>query len=175
MIERPTLLLLHGGPGADHSLFKPEFAAVSDVAQIVYLDQRGSGRSDTSSPAMWNWQQWADDVAAFCRTLDIPRPVLVGASSGALVALKCAWSTNPRNTTTSPALPEEATFVAVRRHEDVGNTGITEVVAQAIVQLTEQPPARARVSSPCSHCGSPHKNCQGPSSSWSSAPSAAAA
>jgi proline iminopeptidase len=90
MIERPTMLLLHGGPGADHSLFKPEFAAVSDVAQIVYLDQRGSGRSDTSSPAMWNWQQWADDVAAFCRTLDIPRPVLVGASSGALVALKCA-------------------------------------------------------------------------------------
>jgi pimeloyl-ACP methyl ester carboxylesterase len=90
MIERPTMLLLHGGPGADHSLFKPEFAALSDVAQIVYLDQRGSGRSDTGSPATWNWQQWAHDVAAFCRTLDIPRPVLVGTSSGALVALKCA-------------------------------------------------------------------------------------
>jgi pimeloyl-ACP methyl ester carboxylesterase len=90
MIERPTMLLLHGGPGADHSLFKPEFGALGDVAQIVYLDQRGSGRSDTGSPTTWNWRQWADDVAGFCRTLGIPHPVLVGTSSGALVALKCA-------------------------------------------------------------------------------------
>jgi proline iminopeptidase len=90
MIQRPTLLLLHGGPGADHSLFKPEFSALTDVAQIIYLDQRGSGRSDTGSPATWIWRQWADDVAAFCATLDITRPVLVGTSSGALVALTCA-------------------------------------------------------------------------------------
>src|SRR4051794_16811853 len=90
MIERPTMLLLHGGPGAGHSLFKPEFAALTDVAQIIYLDQRGSGRSDTGSPATWTWRQWADDVAAFCRTLEITRPVLVGTSSGALVALNCA-------------------------------------------------------------------------------------
>jgi proline iminopeptidase len=90
MIERPTLLLLHGGPGADHSLFKPEFTALGELAQIVYLDQRGSGRSDTGSPATWTWRQWADDVAAFCRTLDITRPMLVGTSSGALVAMTCA-------------------------------------------------------------------------------------
>jgi pimeloyl-ACP methyl ester carboxylesterase len=90
MIQRPTLLLLHGGPGADHSLFKPEFSALTDLAQIVYLDQRGSGRSDIGASATWTWQQWADDVAAFCRALEITRPVLVGTSSGALVALTCA-------------------------------------------------------------------------------------
>lgn len=90
MIERPTMVLLHGGPGADHSLFKPEFAALAELAQIVYLDQRGSGRSDAGPPATWTRQQWADDVAAFCRTLGITRPVLVGTSSGALVALRCA-------------------------------------------------------------------------------------
>jgi len=90
MLERTTMLLLHGGPGADHSLFKPEFSALTDLAQIVYLDQRGSGRSDSGSPAGWTWQQWADDVAAFCRTLEISRPVLVGTSSGALVAMTCA-------------------------------------------------------------------------------------
>lgn len=90
MVERPTMLLLHGGPGADHSLFKPEFAALSDLAQVIYLDQRGSGRSDAGAPATWTWPQWADDVAAFCRVLDIARPVLVGTSSGALVALHCA-------------------------------------------------------------------------------------
>ncbi|MGW4946508.1 alpha/beta fold hydrolase [Actinoplanes sp. NPDC004185] len=90
MREQPTLVLLHGGPGADHSLFKPEFTALTDVAQLVYLDQRGSGRSDPGTPATWTWTQWADDVAAFCAALAIPRVVLVGSSSGGLVALHCA-------------------------------------------------------------------------------------
>jgi pimeloyl-ACP methyl ester carboxylesterase len=90
MAQRPTLVLLHGGPGADHSLFKPEFSDLADVAQLVYLDQRGSGRSDIGTPSTWTWTQWADDVAAFCRTLDITRPILVGSSSGGLVAMICA-------------------------------------------------------------------------------------
>jgi pimeloyl-ACP methyl ester carboxylesterase len=63
MIERPKLVLLHGGPGADHTLFKPEFAALTDIAQIVYLDQRGSGRSDIGEPRSWTWNRWADDAA----------------------------------------------------------------------------------------------------------------
>jgi proline iminopeptidase len=92
MAERPTVLLLHGGPGADHTFFKPEFSQLADLAQVVYLDQRGSGRSDTGTSAGWTWQQWAADVDVFCRTLDITRPVLVGASSGGLVALRCAAS-----------------------------------------------------------------------------------
>jgi pimeloyl-ACP methyl ester carboxylesterase len=90
MTERPTLVLLHGGPGADHSLFKPEFSGLTDVAQIVYLDQRGSGRSDAGPPVTWTWTQWADDVAVFCRTIGIARPILVGSSSGGLVAMTCA-------------------------------------------------------------------------------------
>ena len=90
MVERPTLLLLHGGPGADHSLFKPEFSAMVDVAQVVYLDQRGSGRSDRCEPGTWTWQRWADDVAAFCEAVGLRRVVLVGSSSGGLVGMVCA-------------------------------------------------------------------------------------
>ncbi len=90
MAARPTLVLLHGGPGADHTLFKPECAALADIAQVVYLDQRGSGRSDPGEPWSWTWERWADDVAAFCAALDIRRPVLLGSSSGALVAMICA-------------------------------------------------------------------------------------
>ena len=90
MVARPTLVLLHGGPGADHSLFKPEFSAIADAAQVVYLDQRGSGRSDHGDPDMWTWDQWADDVAGFCQVLDIAAPVLVGTSGGGRVAVGCA-------------------------------------------------------------------------------------
>jgi hypothetical protein len=76
MVARPTLVLLHGGPGADHSLFKPEFSAMADAAQVVYLDLRGSGRSDHGDPDLWTWDQWADDVAGFCQALGIEAPVL---------------------------------------------------------------------------------------------------
>lgn len=90
MAPKPALVLLHGGPGADHSLFKPEFSAMADVAQVIYLDQRGSGRSDRGDPEKWTWQRWGDDVAEFCRVLEIEAPVLVGTSAGARVAVECA-------------------------------------------------------------------------------------
>jgi pimeloyl-ACP methyl ester carboxylesterase len=90
MVARPTIVLLHGGPGADHSLFKPEFSTMADTAQVVYLDQRGSGRSDYGDPNMWTWDQWADDVAEFCRAVGIEAPVLVGTSGGGRVAVTCA-------------------------------------------------------------------------------------
>jgi len=50
MREKPTLILLHGGPGADHSIYKPGFSALSDIAQIVYYDHRGCGRSEDGDP-----------------------------------------------------------------------------------------------------------------------------
>jgi len=37
MKEKPLMLLLHGGPGADHSLFKPSFGQLSDLAQLVFV------------------------------------------------------------------------------------------------------------------------------------------
>lgn len=90
MMARPTLVLLHGGPGGDHTLFRPEFSVMTNLAQVVYLDQRGSGRSDRSEPGKWTWLRWADDVAGFCHALGIGAPVLVGSSSGGLVAMMCA-------------------------------------------------------------------------------------
>jgi len=38
MAMRPSLLLVHGGPGGyDHSYFKPHFAALARVAQVVFV------------------------------------------------------------------------------------------------------------------------------------------
>ena len=87
MRERPTLLLLHGGPGFDHSSYKPLFSQLTDVAQVVYLDHRGNGRSDRSTPDRWHLDQWADDVRAFCDALGIERPIVLGNSFGGMVAM----------------------------------------------------------------------------------------
>lgn len=88
MRERATLVLVHGGPGSyDHSYFKPHFAALTDVAQVVYLDLRDHGRSDRGDPAGWTFERCADDVRAFCDALGIVRPVVLGHSMGGFVAL----------------------------------------------------------------------------------------
>ncbi len=90
MHQRPTIVLIHGGPGGDHSEYKPYLSPLADCAQVVYLDQRGQGRSDPSEPRSWNLQRWAADVRDFCDTLEIERPVVVGESFGSFVALRYA-------------------------------------------------------------------------------------
>lgn len=87
MVERPTVVLLHGGPGMDHSMFKgnPAFD-LRDVAQVVTYDHRGNGRSDPGSPADWTLDVWADDVVRLCDALGIERPVVIGESFGGFVA-----------------------------------------------------------------------------------------
>lgn len=86
MREKPTLILLHGGPGADHSLYKPGFSALGDLVQIVYYDHRGCGRSEDGPPESWTLAQWADDLKALCDALGIDRPIVLGTSFGGFVA-----------------------------------------------------------------------------------------
>lgn len=90
MRERPTLLLLHGGPGFDHSIYKVNFPALADACQLIYLDHRGNGRSDRGDPSRWTLDQWADDVKLFCDALEIEKPVVFGASFGSMVAMNYA-------------------------------------------------------------------------------------
>ena len=86
MRERPALILLHGGPGYDHSGFKPIFGQLADVAQVVYLDHRGHGRSNRRPAAEWTLDTFADDVVRLCDALGIARPIVLGQSFGGFVA-----------------------------------------------------------------------------------------
>ena len=88
MRVRPTVVLLHGGPGSyDHSYFKPEFSRLSMEAQVVYLDMRGHGRSEWGDPSTWSFEACADDVRALCDTLGIASPIVYGHSLGGFVAM----------------------------------------------------------------------------------------
>lgn len=86
MRARPTLVLLHGGPGFDHSSFKPAHSTLTDTAQILYVDHRGNGRSGYSDPSRWTLDQWADDLRALFDTLGLDAPVVLGLSFGGFVA-----------------------------------------------------------------------------------------
>ena len=87
MRERPTLLVLHGGPGFDHSGLAHTLAPLSEVAQLVLLDHRGQGRSDGDDPAQWNLDRWVTDIVEFCEALELDRPMILGQSFGGVVAL----------------------------------------------------------------------------------------
>ena len=118
MREKPTLLLLHGGPGFDHSIYKPAYSALADVAQIVYLDHRGNGRSEEGPREAWNLAQWGDDVAGFCDALGIENPIVLGASFGGVVALAYA--------TRHPAHPSKLVLIST---EAAGDTYLDRRVA----------------------------------------------
>src|SRR5262245_47289985 len=87
MIERPALFLLHGGPGGDHAGFKPTHASLDDVAQLVYVDHRGCGRSSDGNPADYTLDNNIDDLEALRDHLGLSRISLLGSSYGGMVAL----------------------------------------------------------------------------------------
>ena len=84
--EKPTLVLLHGGPGFDHAAFKPWFTELADLAQIVYYDHRGHGRSDRRPAAEWTLDTFADDLVRLCDALGLVKPIVLGQSFGGFVA-----------------------------------------------------------------------------------------
>jgi pimeloyl-ACP methyl ester carboxylesterase len=88
MRQRPTVVLVHGGPGTwDHSYFKPDFAPLVEHAQVVYLDLRGHGRSDWGDIATFSFEACADDIRAFCDTVGIASPIVFGHSMGSPIVL----------------------------------------------------------------------------------------
>jgi proline iminopeptidase len=87
MLERPTILFLHGGPGMDHSMYKTvEPNPLADIAQCIYYDHRGNGRSDWRTADEWTLDTWADDIVRVCDALGIDHPIVFGASFGGMVA-----------------------------------------------------------------------------------------
>src|SRR5205823_3580086 len=45
------LIVLHGGPGLDHTMFRPYLDALGDEYRLLYVDERGQGRSQRVDPA----------------------------------------------------------------------------------------------------------------------------
>ena len=87
---RPTLVILHGGPGFDHTYLRPWLDPVSEVVQLIYIDERGSGRSAHHTHEYYQLGIMADDIVQFCQTLSIAHPIVLGQSFGGFVALSIA-------------------------------------------------------------------------------------
>jgi len=85
--SRPTLLALHGGPGADHRYLLPQLLHLTTSYSLVLYDQRGSGESRATNNTPITWHDHVADLAQLCRELSIARPSLVGYSWGGMLAM----------------------------------------------------------------------------------------
>jgi proline iminopeptidase len=88
--QKPMLIILHGGPGFDHTYLRPWLDPVSESAQLVYVDQRGCGRSQRHTHEYYQLGIMADDIVLLCKALDIELPIVLGQSFGGFVALSIA-------------------------------------------------------------------------------------
>jgi proline iminopeptidase len=87
MRERPVAMLIHGGPGGDHSGFKPSMSRLSEHMQLIYFDHRGQGRSDPADPASYNLDENVADMEALRHHLGLGPIVSIGTSYGGMVAM----------------------------------------------------------------------------------------
>lgn len=87
MRERPAAMVVHGGPGGDHSGFKPAMSPLADAMQLIYFDHRGQGRSGRGDPARYTLDENVEDMEALRRHLGLGPVVSIGTSYGGMVAM----------------------------------------------------------------------------------------
>ena len=81
------LLVLHGGPGADHRYLLPQMLELGNEHELVFYDQRGGGQSRTDDPAPITWQTHVEDLDAIAREPGLATREIVGYSWGGLLAM----------------------------------------------------------------------------------------
>jgi proline iminopeptidase len=140
MRERPTLLVLHGGPGFDHTGLASIFEPLADDVQLVFLDHRGQGRSGGDDPADWNLDRWVPDIAAFCDALELGQPVILGQSFGGVVALAVAarYPDLPSKLIVSSSLAKFRPDRAFPMFERLGGSEVREVAERHFRELTDE-------------------------------------
>ncbi|HEX8004546.1 MAG TPA: alpha/beta fold hydrolase [Mycobacteriales bacterium] len=104
------VLVLHGGPGLDHTMFADYLDPLTDHYRLVLVDQRSQGRSEPTPPETWTLARMSADVTALAEALGVASGYAVlGHSFGAFVALQHAvdFTGEPAGTIVSSGLPHQ--------------------------------------------------------------------
>lgn len=84
---KPRMLIVHGGPGADHRYLLPQMLHLARDNEMYLYDQRGGGKSRVSDETPVTWQTHVEDMATVIRELGLEPLTLVGYSFGGLLSL----------------------------------------------------------------------------------------
>jgi proline iminopeptidase len=81
------LVVLHGGPGADHTYFLPWLLPLARTHRLIFIDERGSGRSERlQDVTKYTIENMADDVEAVRVALNLGKIDMLGHSCGGVLA-----------------------------------------------------------------------------------------
>jgi proline iminopeptidase len=83
------LVLMHGGPGVDHTTMLP-FQPLADHFTLVFYDHRCNGRSEGVPVSSMSWENLTADAEALRQILGFDKWVVLGHSFGGMVALEYA-------------------------------------------------------------------------------------
>lgn len=79
------LIVLHGGPGLDHTHLRPWLDPVGEEFRVLYVDERGQGQSERVDPATLSLEVFGRDVDLLAEALELDRFALLGHSFGAII------------------------------------------------------------------------------------------
>lgn len=86
-----STLVIHGGPGLDHTYMRPYFDGLRDVSRVLYVDLRGHGRSAAPAEATgYTISAAADDLALLAEREGITSTDVIAHDFGATVAMSLA-------------------------------------------------------------------------------------
>jgi proline iminopeptidase len=83
----PKLLVLHGGPGADHRYLLPQILHLGEKHDLLFYDQRGGGHSRADARIPITWKTNVEDLGAVVEELGLDPLSIVGYSWGAMLGL----------------------------------------------------------------------------------------
>ena len=85
------LIVLHGGPGLDHTYFLPQMQQLSRNYHLIFYDQRACGRSSLSvQPETMSMDGFVEDLEALRVEMGLDQINLMGHSWGGLLAMHYA-------------------------------------------------------------------------------------
>jgi proline iminopeptidase len=81
------LMVVHGGPGADHTYFLPYLLPLARKHRLIFIDERGSGRSQRLQDAsQYTVENMVEDVEDVRVALGLGKISLLGHSYGGVLA-----------------------------------------------------------------------------------------
>src|SRR5690348_18425423 len=81
----PSVVVLHGGPGAQHDYLLPQYDRLAEGRTLLYYDQRGGGRSPVPRDVAVGWREHVADLEALRDYWQLERLTLLGYSWGGLL------------------------------------------------------------------------------------------
>lgn len=136
MKEKPVCFILHGGPGGEHGIYGTNFNWLKEYMQLVFIDFRGSGRSDRTDPSTYTIAQNVEDLEALRKYLGLDKIVLMGQSYGGIMSF--AYGTAyPENVSSAILLctsPSHNTFDEANKQ--LLERGVSQEMQEMFNQIT---------------------------------------